>query len=732
MFRTFAAAQSRRRNQWGAVLGASALLFGAFVALPRTASAAAVEVRAVSPNISISPGAITCEGVSGASGEVVRFSAIQTPPLFPVVRFIGGSLVLGAEPGDGTARQVQSGSILTNSTVNGWNVEAVLTATSVLPAPGVFGPSCGRYTFEMAYVANLTPPGATSPALRERGIATVKSIIGGGQITSFGIGASFTATSFESIGAPVVGGELAVGAPITTTTGVLVRQWARSPGIVNWLSNAIGPGGGVLVPPFSSVTTEGVSTVVSEPICAGNECATGSVQAKVDGTPPVISYSGVVDGATYVADPVISCSASDALSGVWIPSATPFSPPRTLGNGCWMTLGGQSLAERTYTVYANDGAGNVGIVTGRYVVDPTSPSTSTSTTSSTILPPSTVMPTTFPPSTIPPTSPPTTTPIGGLQIEAPGQVGVGVGFRITVRGAVPGARIDLSAGTNTLGSLVAGNDGVASAVYAVWQAGFVQLRATEVVYRAGIPTTRSVERPITVGSVPTVPPTTVSPTTVPPTTVPPTTAPPTTGPQPTTTVVLPTIGLVMNPTAPLLASSSGPYMGPTGRYLSVTPFLMQGGQINLAEFEVLCGGTTPPITIDNGATTPADRLVCVANGVGPQTVVVRDRLGRYATRTQVWIASDPFVVRAVAGKPVTFTLPSQPSNIRPAFDFPRGTECAGATCTIPANLVVVPPAGQQALFNWNDIGQDPFRFGTVILEVSPAPSTTVPSRVAFL
>ncbi len=164
-----------------------------------------------------------------------------------------------------------------------------------------------------------------------------------------------------------------------------------------------------------------------------------------------------------------------------------------------------------------------------------------------------------------------------------------------------------------------------------------------------------------------------------------TSAPTTTKPSTTTTVPLRKVVLTLLATAPLITSPSGPYQGPWGRYLNVRPQGEVGGGSSGSEgdFEVLCGGTTPPVIIDNGAADPLDRPVCVARGFGVQTVVVRDKLGRFATRNQQWIASKPIRLRAIAGQPVTFTLKGQPADLRPGFDFPRGTECVGTTCTIP-------------------------------------------------
>lgn len=212
-----------------------------------------------------------------------------------------------------------------------------------------------------------------------------------------------------------------------------------------------------------------------------------------------------------------------------------------------------------------------------------------------------------------------------------------------------------------------------------------------------------------------------------------TSAPTNTKPSTTTTVPQRAVVLTLLATAPLIASPSGPYQGPWGRYLNIRPRGEVGGGswVSEGDFDVLCGGTTPPAIIDNGAIDPLDRPVCVARGFGVQTVVVRDRLGRFAPRNQQWIASKPIRVRAIAGQPVTFTLSAQRASLSPSFDFQRA-DCVGRTCTIPGNLVSVPAPGQQTFFNWTDINQSPFRFGTVILDVAPlaTTTTTAPSRIA--
>jgi hypothetical protein len=141
------------------------------------------------------------------------------------------------------------------------------------------------------------------------------------------------------------------------------------------------------------------------------------------------------------------------------------------------------------------------------------------------------------------------------------------------------------------------------------------------------------------------------------TTTVPSTAPPTTTTKPSTTTTVPLRAVVLRlfATAPLIASPSGPYQGPWGRYLNVRPQGEVGGGSwdSEGDFDVLCGGTTPPVIIDNGAADPLDRPVCVARGFGVQSVLVRDRLGRFAPRNQQWIASKPIRLRAIAGHPST-------------------------------------------------------------------------------
>jgi hypothetical protein len=165
----------------------------------------------------------------------------------------------------------------------------------------------------------------------------------------------------------------------------------------------------------------------------------------------------------------------------------------------------------------------------------------------------------------------------------------------------------------------------------------------------------------------------------------------------TTALPLPVLTLFLNPTSPLIASPSGSYNGPLGRYLTVTPS-PSGSSINPAEYEVLCGGRTAPVAIDNGAVAPFERVACVAKRVGLQTVVVRDRLGRYAPRNLGWIASDPITVRAVAGQPVTFTLSNQPADLR------RLTSLAGPN-------VWAQPARSPAILWWFHL-PDNVRFST--------------------
>jgi hypothetical protein len=798
----------QRRSRFKVVvstLATSGLLGMAVVALPESGLAAPSEVQTVAGAVSILPGSTICGGTSGSAGETVTFSAISTFPQNTSAQVINGTLVFGADPGGGAARPITSGSVFVQSTTNGFAWTSTLTATSVLPAAPFFAPSCARYDFVMQYVTEFTLPGSAAPVLRERGLARIVLTVKPGDVYQFGLQVQFTGASHEQIGAPVVVGSYPSAGVQLTTKGPVVSDWARPPVTVSFMSNVVGPNGGVLAPPPSTVSVDGIVRVQSESIC-GASCVSASLDVKSDGTPPAIDVIGVVSGATYPVDPVISCTGTDALSGAYVPVAGMYTPPRTVFDTCWVEVVSPQSDTRAYSVGSIDAAGNRAIVTGEYTVGtvttttlpttspttpPTTVSTSVSTSSLTTVPtsmvgglsitapanvavglpftaivrgatpgarvdfsasggalgtvfvtgdgtatatlslwvqgatqlvatevryvggiaqsrtvsvpvlvgqvttlpptsiaattqpsttglrttipvttgppttrpvttipttrPATTVPaTTRPGSTVPPTTRPATTMPGGLTLEAPSLVAVGSSFRVVVRGLVPGARVDIAAGSEPLGSLTAGSDGTATSTFAIWRAGTFQLSATEVVYRGGIPATRTVSRSVTVGS--------AVPTTSPPTTVRPT----------TTSIPLPTLGLLLNPTAPRLTSPTGPYGGPWGRYLNVTGFPPQGGTVNLSEFEVLCGGTTPPAPVDNGETVPEYAVACVAPTVGVQTVVVRDRLGRYAPRTQQWISSDPIRVRATEGEAVTLSTflaerhaSGQPARFRP-------------------------------------------------------------------
>ncbi|KAF0146226.1 MAG: Neogenin [Nitrospirae bacterium] len=108
-----------------------------------------------------------------------------------------------------------------------------------------------------------------------------------------------------------------------------------------------------------NVTNEGANQVITGTAVdkAGNS-ASASVTLNIDKTPPVITISGVSNGATYALGlaPTASYTVTDALSGV----ATS-SDSLTGGDG----LG---LGAFTYSVTASDNAGNAITVSAAYSV----------------------------------------------------------------------------------------------------------------------------------------------------------------------------------------------------------------------------------------------------------------------------------------------------------------------------------------------------------------------------
>ena len=222
------------------------------------------------------------------------------------------------------------------------------------------------------------------------------------------------------------------------------------------------------------------------------------------------------------------------------------------------------------------------------------------------------------------------TPSGGLVGFTPENPTLGSPVTISVSGLSAGT-VDFSWTSIPLGSASVNAQGKASITTAIWSAGRQTIVATWRTYNEGFLSSKTFIGNVQVGF-----PGTTSATKLPTT---------------TTTAPLRVLTLTLNATAPLIPSTSGSYVGPRGKYLSVqpSPGPEGGGPVNPAEFDVLCGGKTAPTIIDNGAANPLDSVVCTAKGLGVQTVIVRDKLGRYAPRTLNWVASNPLVVRAVAG-----------------------------------------------------------------------------------
>jgi hypothetical protein len=105
-----------------------------------------------------------------------------------------------------------------------------------------------------------------------------------------------------------------VAAPLANSAG-----WFRSPVSIDWNSIDPEPSTGAPTKPApTTVTTEGKDQVVTsgnscDPV--GN-CATGTVMVSIDSTPPTISVAG--NTGTYASTDVvaITCTATDALSGI--------------------------------------------------------------------------------------------------------------------------------------------------------------------------------------------------------------------------------------------------------------------------------------------------------------------------------------------------------------------------------------------------------------------------------
>jgi hypothetical protein len=131
-------------------------------------------------------------------------------------------------------------------------------------------------------------------------------------------------------------------------------NWYNGPLTVAWSSVDPTPSSGLVnVPESTVVTTEGVGQrIVSEQSCdRANLCSVGELIVNLDSTSPDVAVEGAVDGGTYVLGsvPLVTCSASDSLSGV-------AEPPML------SVTGGNADGSGTFTATcsgARDVAGNI-------------------------------------------------------------------------------------------------------------------------------------------------------------------------------------------------------------------------------------------------------------------------------------------------------------------------------------------------------------------------------------
>jgi hypothetical protein len=171
-----------------------------------------------------------------------------------------------------------------------------------------------------------------------------------------GAGPGDPGTAPTDVTAPVVMG--ATDRPADAFIGGV--GWWTSPVSVSWSATDAGSGLKDPVPGVSTVSAQGVSSVPSGPVCdnAGN-CASGSVDVRVDSVGPVITVAGVTSGSVFTAGavPAVSCTATDATTG--------------LAGGCAVVVAGGNatgVGAFTATATATDNAGNVSSVVVPFVV----------------------------------------------------------------------------------------------------------------------------------------------------------------------------------------------------------------------------------------------------------------------------------------------------------------------------------------------------------------------------
>jgi hypothetical protein len=142
-----------------------------------------------------------------------------------------------------------------------------------------------------------------------------------------------------------------------TLTPEMTNGWFSSPVSVQYSCFDAEPGSGVASCPSDvTVTGEGTHRVVGTVIDGAGHFSDGTVTFGIDMTAPVVTVTGVTDGATYALGsvPAAGCNTSDALSGV-ATNAT-LSVSGTFGSvtatcsGAADNAGNTNSASVTYTV----------------------------------------------------------------------------------------------------------------------------------------------------------------------------------------------------------------------------------------------------------------------------------------------------------------------------------------------------------------------------------------------
>ena len=154
--------------------------------------------------------------------------------------------------------------------------------------------------------------------------------------------------------------------PVVTgkpTTKPNAAGWYRANVRIDWA--ATDPGSGVKTQPAdTTVSTEGANVTATSPLVCDKaptpNCGRGTVTGlKIDKTAPVLTVTGVTNGATYVLGsvPTPGCKATDPLSGLARPCAGAKGGGNSAGVGVF-----------TYGTTATDKAGNTRVAAASYRV----------------------------------------------------------------------------------------------------------------------------------------------------------------------------------------------------------------------------------------------------------------------------------------------------------------------------------------------------------------------------